>query len=91
MIRRSLGRRSVTFLPVGQQTSALTNGVVGGTFVSSSPRHAGGSREVFDGGLPYHGGFFVSYPPATVAVRGRFSTVVCLIMVSAFPSRVIPR
>ena len=29
-------------------------------FVSPSPRHVAGSREVFDGGLPYHSAFFVS-------------------------------
>ena len=54
-------------------------------FVSPPPRHAGGSREAFDGGLPYHSAFFVS-PPPPLAVRGRFLTVVCLIIVSAFPS-----
>ena len=40
-------------------------------FVCVPPRHAGGTREVFDGGLSYHSAFFVS-PPATLAVRGRF-------------------
>ena len=50
------------------------------------PHHAGGSRVVLDGGLPYHSPFFVSPPPATLAIRGRFLTVVCLIIVSAFPS-----
>ena len=55
-------------------------------FVSPPPRQAGGSREVFRGGLPYHSAFFVSPPPATPAVRGRLLTVVCLTIVSAFPS-----
>ena len=55
-------------------------------FVSSPPRLAGGSREVFDDGWPYHYAFFVSPPLVTLAVRGRFSTVVCFIIVSAFPS-----
>ena len=50
------------------------------------PRHAGCSREVFDGGLPCHNAFSLSPPPATLAVRGRFFTVVCIITVSAFPS-----
>ena len=47
-------------------------------FVSLHPRHAGGTRVVFDDGLPYHSAFFVSIP-ATLAVRGRFLTLGCLI------------
>ena len=36
------------------------------------PRHADDAREGFDGGWSCHGAFFVSHPPATLAVRGRF-------------------
>ena len=66
-------------------------------FLSSSrpPRHAGGSREGFDGRLSCHSAFFVSPPLAMLAVRRRFLTVGCLTIVSAFPSimfvRVFPR
>ena len=31
-------------------------------FVSPPPRHAGGTPDVFDGGLSYHSAFFVSPP-----------------------------
>ena len=36
------------------------------------PRNADGAREGFDGGLSCHNAFFVSPPPATLAIRGRF-------------------
>ena len=36
--------------------------------------------------LSFNSPFSVSPPPATLAVRGRFFTVVCIITVSAFPS-----
>ena len=32
-------------------------------FVSPPPRHAGSTREVFDGGSSYRSAFFVSPPP----------------------------
>ena len=41
---------------------------------------------IFYGGLPYHSAFLPLAPPATLAVRGRFLTVVCLIIVPALPS-----
>ena len=54
-----------------------------------------GCKEVFDGGLPYHSAFLRLARPATLAVRGRVLTVICLLAVSAFPSttflRVFPR
>ena len=45
-------------------------------FFFSLPRHGDGSREVFGGGLPHHSAFAFRPPPATLAVRGRFLTVV---------------
>ena len=41
-------------------------------FFVSPPRHADVTREGFDGGWSCHSAFFVSPPPATLAVRGRF-------------------
>ena len=54
-------------------------------FVSPPPRHAGGTQEVSDGGLPCHSAFFVS-PPRHAGGTREVLTVVCLIIVSAFPS-----
>ena len=54
-------------------------------FFVSPPRHTDGTREGFDGGCLAIAPF-LSRPPATLAVRGRFLRVVCLITVSAFPS-----
>ena len=41
-------------------------------FICLPPRHADDTREGFDGGWSCHSAFFVSPPPATLAVRGRF-------------------
>ena len=56
------------------------------SFISPPLRHACGSREVFDGGLPQHSASLGFAPPATLAVREKFLAVVCLIVVPAFPS-----
>ena len=59
-------------------------------FFVSPPRHAGGPREGFDVGVPDHSAcvssiaFLRLAPPATLAVRRRFLTVVCLIIAPAF-------
>ena len=58
-----------------------------------APRHDGGLREGFDVDSSCHSAcvalqfaFLHLAPPATLAVHGTFLTVVCLIIVSAFPS-----
>ena len=60
---------------------------------SSRPRHYGGLREGFNVGFPCHSAcvllqfaFLRLAPPATLAVRGRFLTAVCLI-IAPFSSR----
>ena len=59
----------------------------------SPPRHDGGLREGFDVGFPCPSAwvllqfaFLRLAPPATLAVRGRFLTVLCLI-IAPFSSR----
>ena len=54
-------------------------------FFVSPPRHADDTRAGFDGGCSCHSALS-SGPPATLAVRGRFSRMVYLFIVSAFPS-----
>ena len=57
-----------------------------------APRHDGGPREGFDVGFPCHSvcvsvAFLrLAPPPATLAARGRFETVVCLIIAPFFVS-----
>ena len=73
---RVLTLGSLVFAPVFYFNSPL--------FVSP-PRHADDARDRYDGGWSCHSALFVS-PPATPAVRGRFWRMVCLLIVSAFPS-----
>ena len=51
-----------------------------------APRHDGGMREGFDVGYFIIAPSSSRPPPATLAVRGRFLTVVRLFIVSTFPS-----
>ena len=88
-IRFQLGASS----PRGTVGCATSPFRVGFRLSFSRPRHDGGLLEGFDVGCPCHKAcvllqfvFRRLARPATLAVRGKVLTVLCLIIVTAFPS-----